>query len=76
MSLGVVPLPIGAVRHMDKERWRAIRNRFSNLKKQYKEQGEAVRNSYREALPELTSWEFWNDYLGTDLMPNNASKEK
>lgn len=49
---------------------------FSNLKKQYKEQGEAVRNSYREALPELTSWEFWNDYLGTDLMPNNASKEK
>ena len=66
----------GAVRHMDKERWRAIRNRFSNLKKQYKEQGEAVRNSYREALPELTSWEFWNDYLGTDLMPNNASEEK
>lgn len=61
---------------MDKERWRAIRNRFSNLKKQYKEQGEAVRNSYRETLPELTSWEFWNDYLGTDLMPNNASEEK
>ena len=59
----------GAVRHMDKERWKAIRNRFAKLKKQYKEHGEEIRKSYQKAMPQLTSWEFWNEYLGTNLEP-------
>ncbi len=59
----------GAIRTMDKERWKAIMDRMSNLKKRYKEEGEAVRQAYKDAQPKLTSWEFWNEYLGTDLKP-------
>ncbi len=61
----------GAIRHMDKARWKAIRNRFLRLKKQYQEQGNEIRKSYQKAMPKLTSWEFWNEYLGTNLKPKN-----
>lgn len=61
----------GAIRRMDKARWKAIRNRFLRLKKQYQEQGNEIRKSYQKAMPKLTSWEFWNEYLGTNLKPKN-----
>lgn len=57
----------GAVRHYDKSRWDSIHQRLRELKKIHKERGREIRKSYKDALPYLTSWEFWNEYLGTDL---------
>lgn len=59
----------GCVRHMDKDRWRGLKRRWSDLKKDYRARGDKVRASYKAAKPYLVSWEFWNEYLGTDLNP-------
>lgn len=58
-----------AVRHMDRERYRALMDRFAALKREHAARGREVRAAYKEAKPYLTSWEFWNQYLGTDLHP-------
>lgn len=56
----------GAVRHMDRERYRQIIDRWKALKNELKERGGEVRRAYKEALPYLTSTEFWEKYLGLD----------
>ena len=56
-----------SVRQMDKERYKAIMSRLNRLKKEYKERGAEVRAAYKAAKPWMTSWDFWNEYLGTDL---------
>lgn len=52
-----------AVRHMDKARFKAIRARERELLKRWRAQGEQVRRVYRDAMPYLTSREFWDTYL-------------
>lgn len=56
----------GAVRHMDRGRYRQIMDRWKALKNELKERGDEVRRAYKEALPYLTSTEFWEKYLGLD----------
>ena len=56
----------GAVRHMDRERYQQIMDRWKALKSELKERGDEVRAAYKEALPYLTSTEFWEKYLGLD----------
>ena len=57
------------VRHMDKERWKGLKRRWAMLRRDYRERGADVRAAYKQAKPYLTSWDFWNEYLGTDLSP-------
>ena len=54
----------GIVRHLDKERFRAIRAREHELLSRYRKEGSNVRKAWEEAKPYLTSREFWNHYLG------------
>lgn len=54
----------GIVRHLDKERFRAIRAREHELLSRYRKEGSNVRRAWKEAKPYLTSREFWNHYLG------------
>lgn len=56
----------GAVRHMDRERYQKIMDRWKALKSELKERGDEVRAAYKEAQPYLTSTEFWEKYLGLD----------
>lgn len=56
----------GAVRHMDRERYQQIMDRWKALKSELKERGDEVRAAYKEAQPYLTSTEFWEKYLGLD----------
>lgn len=56
----------GAVRHMDRERYQQIMDRWKALKNELKERGNEVRAAYKEAQPYLTSTEFWEKYLGLD----------
>ena len=56
-----------AVRHMDRERYKELMDRFARLRKEHAERGAEVRAAYKAAKPWLTSWDFWNEYLGTDL---------
>ena len=58
-----------AVRHMDRDRYKELMRRFARLKKEHAEHGAEVRAAYKTAKPWLTSWDFWNSYLGTDLKP-------
>ena len=57
------------VRHMDRDRYKELMGRFARLKKEHAEHGTEVRAAYKAAKPWLTSWDFWNSYLGTDLKP-------
>lgn len=61
----------GCIRRMDKRRWRELKQRCVRLKREYRDRGAEVRAAYKAAMPYLTSWEFWNDYLGTDLKPRD-----
>ena len=56
----------GAVRHMNRERYQQIMDRWKALKSELKERGDEVRAAYKEAQPYLTSTEFWEKYLGLD----------
>ena len=53
-----------SIRKMDKNRFKAIRKRESELMKRYHKTGKHVRESYKRAFPYLTSREFWEKYLG------------
>lgn len=59
-----------SVRHMDRARYEELMARYAEVKKDYAKCGAEVRAAYKEAKPKLTSWEFWNEYLGTDLHPS------
>lgn len=61
---------VAAVRTIDHDRYRALMDRWHALQKDYRKRGKAVREAYAAAKPKLTSWEFWNEYLGTDLHLN------
>lgn len=51
------------VRVMDKERERDIRNRLIAVFGDYMKNGKKVEAAYKAAVPELTSVEFWKEYL-------------
>lgn len=54
----------GAIRHMDRARFRAIRIREHELMRRYRSEGKRVRQAWKDALTRLTSREFWTEYLG------------
>lgn len=54
------------VRTMDRDRYRALMARWKELKHEYKQHGSEVRRAYRAAQPLLTSWDFWEEYLGIE----------
>ena len=54
----------GAIRHMDRARFRAIRIREHELMRRYRSEGKRIRQAWKDALPRLTSREFWTEYLG------------
>ena len=54
----------GCIRHLDKERFNAIRKREHELMKRYRKEGAKVRQAWKDAKPYLTSREFWTKYLG------------
>ena len=54
----------GAIRHMDRARFKAIRRREHALMARYRREGKKVRAAWKKARPYLTSREFWTQYLG------------
>ena len=62
----------GAVRHMDRERYQQIMDRWKALKSELKERGDEVRAAYKEAQPYLTSTEFGRSIL--DSMKRTSCK--
>ena len=54
----------GAIRHMDRARFKAIRRREHALMARYRREGKKVRAAWKKARPYLTSREFWAQYLG------------
>lgn len=54
----------GAVRHLDMDRFHAIRKRERQLMARYRKEGRVVRKAWKDARSYLTSREFWTDYLG------------
>ncbi len=53
-----------SVRHMDKERFKELRKRESNIMTRYRREGKNIRQAYKDAFPRFTSREFWEHYLG------------
>lgn len=51
------------VRTVDRERWRALRKRYAGLMRDYRKRKAQVAQEWRDALPWLSSREFWEDYL-------------
>lgn len=51
------------VRVMDRNRERGIRKRLNSVMMDYLNNGSRVEQAYRDAMPEMTSVEFWKDYL-------------
>lgn len=56
----------GAIRHMDRQRFRAIRMREHELIKRHRIEGKRVRQAWKDAFPYLTSRAFWTSYLGLE----------
>ena len=53
----------GHVRTIDRERYEKLVDRYHALMKRYREENEAVVALWREKMPELTSKDFWLDYI-------------
>ncbi|WP_165045377.1 glycosyltransferase [Adlercreutzia sp. ZJ138] len=53
----------GAVRRMDKSRYRRLKERWKRLKAAHMRRGREVREEYKAAMPYLTSIDFWDKYL-------------
>lgn len=51
------------VRTIDRARWKQLRRRFGVLMHEYRKRGKLIAREYRDAMPQLTSREFWEDYL-------------
>lgn len=51
------------VRVMDRERYGFIRDRWRNALAQFRAREGKLRQAYRDAMPEMTSVEFWRGYL-------------
>ncbi len=54
----------GAVRTMDRARFKTIRRREHELMARYRKEGKSVRVAWKDAMPYMTSQEFWEQYLG------------
>ena len=54
----------GHIRTLDRKRYRQLMKRYKSLKADYNKRGADVAQAYRDAMPKLTSVEFWKDYLG------------
>ena len=54
----------GCVRHMDRERFEAIRKREHELVRRFVKERKNVRRAWKAAKPYLSSREFWEKYLG------------
>ena len=57
---------MGAIRTMDRARFRAIRAREKELLQRYRAQGAEVRRAWKAAKAHLSSRAFWTRYLGLD----------
>lgn len=51
------------VRVMDRARYESIRSRWKSALAQFRARECELRQAYRDAMPEMTSVEFWEDYL-------------
>ncbi|MBR3226135.1 MAG: glycosyltransferase [Atopobiaceae bacterium] len=51
------------IRTMDRARWARLRERMHVLMAEYRKRNNEVVAEYRDAMPYLTSREFWEDYL-------------
>lgn len=54
----------GSVRMMDRARFKSIRRREHELMTRYRKEGKSVREAWKDAMPYMTSREFWEEYLG------------
>lgn len=54
----------GAVRTMDRARFKTIRRRERGLMARYRKEGKSVRVAWKDAKLYMTSREFWEQYLG------------
>lgn len=54
----------GAVRTMDRARFKTIRRREHELMARYRKDGKSVRVAWKDAMPYMTSRDFWKQYLG------------
>lgn len=54
------------VRFMDRDRWRALRKRWAAACADHRKRGADVAQAYRDALPDLTSVEYWREHLGLE----------
>lgn len=57
----------GAVRTMDRDRYNDLHRRWVTLMRRYRKEKSQVRQAYRLQKQELTSWEFWETYLGVSI---------
>ena len=57
----------GAVRTMDRSRFRSIRHREHKLMSRYRKDGKSVRKAWKDAMPYMTSRDFWESYLGLKI---------
>lgn len=56
----------GVVRHMDRERFKAIMKRYNDDMSHYKKHKDELEKRYAAARDRLTSVDFWLEYLGID----------
>lgn len=54
----------GSVRTMDRARFKSIRRRERELMARYRKEGKSVGGAWKDAMPYMTSREFWEEYLG------------
>lgn len=54
----------GAIRTMDRERWRKLNDRYHDVISRYRDTHEAIEEMYRQRMREMTSAAFWKRYLG------------
>ena len=59
-----IPNARAVIRHRDRERFSVLHRRFQKDMGELRSRDAELRKSYGEALPEMTSVEFWRGYLG------------
>ncbi len=53
----------GAIRTIDRARYKSLVARYRRLMREYRARGAEVAQSYRDRIGDMTSLEFWHDYL-------------
>lgn len=54
------------VRFIDRGKYKSIKKRWKEARGYYSKHGNEIRQAYKDALPDMTSVEFWSNYLGLD----------